>query len=386
MDDVTAYNNIRNFLPSEIVDFNVLMTSRQRFDKPVDRIDLGVLTLNETFELLKQLIGDNVRVQEQQAEAEELCEWMGRLPLGVELVARYLAMHPNVSFAKLLKRLERKSLDTKALRDLPGEMAYEHSIEAAFELSWQDLESDAKILIGLLSIFAAAPIPQWLIAEALPEWDEEDLEDTLDAVLVHRNLLQSDANGCYQLHQLIREFIVGKLETELNEQTSALQKGVAESLVKLAKQIEPIVTVSAQQGVSEAVPHMALVAQELSHLIQDSTDSLWPFIGLGRFYESQSLWLEAKHWQQACLNMAEERFGCDHPDTATSLNNLAALYRSMGRYTEADPLYARSLEIREAQLGPDHPDTALSLNNLSRAIQNSMGRYDRRRTPLHPIP
>jgi tetratricopeptide (TPR) repeat protein len=37
----------------------------------------------------------------------------------------------------------------------------------------------------------------------------------------------------------------------------------------------------------------------------------------------------------------EEALGPDHPDTATSLNNLAALYYGMGDYTKAEPLYRR---------------------------------------------
>ena len=36
-----------------------------------------------------------------------------------------------------------------------------------------------------------------------------------------------------------------------------------------------------------------------------------------------------------------------------------------GRYAEAEPLYERALAIREKALGPDHPDVATSLNNLA---------------------
>ena len=36
-----------------------------------------------------------------------------------------------------------------------------------------------------------------------------------------------------------------------------------------------------------------------------------------------------------------------------------------GKYAEAGPLYERSLAIREKVLGPDHPDVATSLNNLA---------------------
>ncbi len=61
----------------------------------------------------------------------------------------------------------------------------------------------------------------------------------------------------------------------------------------------------------------------------------------------------------------EAQLGADHPDTATSLNNLAGLYDAMGQYEKALPLYERALAISEAQLGADHPSTATSLNNLA---------------------
>ena len=57
--------------------------------------------------------------------------------------------------------------------------------------------------------------------------------------------------------------------------------------------------------------------------------------------------------------------GPDHPDVATSLNNLALLYYEQGRYADAEPLYKRSLAIREKAVGPDHPDAAAALDNLA---------------------
>jgi tetratricopeptide (TPR) repeat protein len=53
--------------------------------------------------------------------------------------------------------------------------------------------------------------------------------------------------------------------------------------------------------------------------------------------------------------------GPDHPDTATSLNNLAYLYQQQGRYSDAEPLLRQALSIREHVFGPEHPDTANSL-------------------------
>jgi len=37
--------------------------------------------------------------------------------------------------------------------------------------------------------------------------------------------------------------------------------------------------------------------------------------------------------------MTKKALGPDHPDVATSINNLAELYDNQGRYAEAEPLY-----------------------------------------------
>jgi tetratricopeptide (TPR) repeat protein len=62
----------------------------------------------------------------------------------------------------------------------------------------------------------------------------------------------------------------------------------------------------------------------------------------------------------------EKALGKDHPDMATSLNNLAILYDDQGKYAEAEPLLLRSLAIMEKALGKDHPNVATSLNNLGK--------------------
>ncbi|CAN0540423.1 unnamed protein product, partial [Ectocarpus sp. 12 AP-2014] len=56
-------------------------------------------------------------------------------------------------------------------------------------------------------------------------------------------------------------------------------------------------------------------------------------------------------------------YGADHPEVATTLNNLAGLLETQGEYTAAETLYERSLAIQEAALGPEHPDVAVWFNN-----------------------
>ena len=55
------------------------------------------------------------------------------------------------------------------------------------------------------------------------------------------------------------------------------------------------------------------------------------------------------------LKIREKVLGPEHPDTATSLNNLAMLYQAMGAYEQALPLYQRTLKIIEKVLRPGAP-------------------------------
>ena len=74
---------------------------------------------------------------------------------------------------------------------------------------------------------------------------------------------------------------------------------------------------------------------------------------------------EAEVVAKKALEVAERTAGPEHPDVATSLNNLALLYDTQGKYAEAEPLYKRSLTIWEKALGPEHPDVATFLENLA---------------------
>jgi tetratricopeptide (TPR) repeat protein len=78
-------------------------------------------------------------------------------------------------------------------------------------------------------------------------------------------------------------------------------------------------------------------------------------------------------YQQA-LEMRRRLLGEEHPDVATSLNNLAGLYESQGRYSEAEPLYQQALEIYERQLGVNHPYTVTCRKNFEnlRLAMNSI--------------
>ncbi|CAF3819552.1 unnamed protein product [Rotaria magnacalcarata] len=66
----------------------------------------------------------------------------------------------------------------------------------------------------------------------------------------------------------------------------------------------------------------------------------------------------------------------NHPNLASSYNNIGNVYSDMGEYSKALLSHERSLEIRKIALPPNHPDLAHSYNNIA-SLYNSMGEYSK---------
>jgi tetratricopeptide (TPR) repeat protein len=72
-----------------------------------------------------------------------------------------------------------------------------------------------------------------------------------------------------------------------------------------------------------------------------------------RLYQAGK-YTEATEIAKQSLAINEKVQGHQHPEVATSLNNLALLFQELGRYADAEPLLTQSLSIFEKL--PDHPD------------------------------
>jgi tetratricopeptide (TPR) repeat protein len=61
----------------------------------------------------------------------------------------------------------------------------------------------------------------------------------------------------------------------------------------------------------------------------------------------------------------KQKLGSDHPDVATSLNNLASLYELQGKYAKAGYLYMKALKISKQHLGLQHSHTKMLKQRLT---------------------
>ncbi|MDF5713878.1 MAG: tetratricopeptide repeat protein [Rhizonema sp. NSF051] len=381
LDDVTNVENFRHLLP-KANRFRVLITTRLRnLDANIEEISLDVLSLQEALQLLTAVMDDK-RVEEEEIIAQQLCEWLGYLPLGLELVGRYVAKKPpNYKLARMLQKLNEQRLDNEAINSSSSVMQQSLStaqlgVLATFELSWLSLTPTTQLVAAFLSLFALN-IFAWKWVESASEslnWSSTDVE-TANEQLYELYLIQSveDTSGEYKIriHHLIREFLLEKLAAL--QEADDLKRGFAKVMVAIAKTISNSPTLEIITRVKDAIPHLMKVAQNLTDAVSDD-NLISVFYGLGRFYSGQGLYALAEPWLEQCVSVVQCRLGESHTHVATSFNNLAALYASQGKYVRAEPLYIKALELKQRLLEESHPEVATSFNNLA-ALYYSQGKY-----------
>jgi tetratricopeptide (TPR) repeat protein len=245
-----------------------------------------------------------------------------------------------------------------------------------------------------LGMFAIAPIPWSLVEKCVVRpkdtflikitnfltrkknrviLDSLNIEDTRDNGLMARSLLKRVGEGSYQLHQIVQEYFRVKLEQRI-DQGQAIKATFWQVMVGIAQSIGYSPTINQIEQVRELIAHLE---EGVRSWVDSLTDEnlIWPFEGIGCFYEGQGNYGFAEPWRRDCLEVAQQKLGEEHSDVATSLNNLAGLYSSQGKYEEAEPLYRSALEKRKRLLGEEHPLVAMSLNNLA-ALYKSQGKYE----------
>ena len=374
LDDVASYASVKPYLPTD-KRFKVLMTTRERFASPVVRLDLDVLSPEAALDLLKSLAGEE-RFTDVEAQyiAPLLCEWLGYLPLGLELVGRYLATDEDLTVAEVWEELQEESLHHEAIAETPQEMQVKLGVAAAFELSWRRLDAKAQILACWLSLFALAPISWELAMGIFKEESHKELKKVRRS-LVNLNLLKRVDKETYQLNSLIREFL---REKQKQFDADEIRRNFCKAMVAQAMKIFQTMNLEQIATVTPWIPHLAEAATTWQDWVGDE-DIFWSFTGLCFFYEAQGIYQQAIPWCEKCLQVAQTRLRDNHLDVAASLHNLAGLYSSQGRYEEAETLYVKALELFKKLLGDNHPYVAKSLNNLA-LLYRYQGRYEEAET------
>jgi tetratricopeptide (TPR) repeat protein len=341
-------------------------------------VALPELPVEEALALIGRYQADGeFKDERDRAAALSLVQLLGGFTLAVERAAVFLSQS-GPEFASLCNQLTNECLVTIA------ESADENFDEASSyfakclrailrpTLKQLDEKAQATLIFAALLPFDHVALP-WLralVAERLPELGEgQPLDSSKRWIsvlqrLLNLRLLQGTAERReVRMHRLVQQVI----KQEVIGQTVAVQE---EALVAYAKERAAFLWEGwvRHEHRWEIVPLIALAWQLLER--NDSQGAylanqvFGPLRNLGGFAEAEQL-------LRVALSLDERTLGPDHPNVATSLNNLAALLHESNRLEEAEVLYRRALAIDERSFGANDAKVATCLNNLAALLYDT---------------
>ncbi|MBK8025071.1 MAG: hypothetical protein IPK19_27610 [Chloroflexi bacterium] len=201
----------------------LMVTSRQRLNLYAEQVwPLAGLELPEDVSdghtpSAVQLFDERARrsepgfqLQKKLSAVVEICRAVDGIPLALELAASWVHILPVETIAAEIRR----NLDILASRhrDLP---ARHQSMRAVFDHSWKLLGEDERAVFRALSVFRGGFTAEaaWLVAGASLH--------TL-ASLVDKSLLKLNADGRYDLHELLRQY--GEEDLEVSGVASSVHE------------------------------------------------------------------------------------------------------------------------------------------------------------------
>ncbi|WP_196358124.1 NB-ARC domain-containing protein [Nodosilinea nodulosa] len=230
-DDVDNYSDIfPHCLPRDIR-FKVVLTIRLNLQAPVRNFPINVLEREDSLKLLALIVKDGRTDHER--ITNDLCEFLGDLPLAIELSGHYLAVDTSLSIAAFFQDLRKREGD----RTVPSHEAFDgdaqenpawvitarRGLEAAFNLSWERLNQSTQLIAKLIGRLDPGPIG-WdmvevmraFLAEEYPQdgpYSPDEMTRAKNTLLRFNLLKPFDANS-YRLHPLTREFFRSKTTDE----------------------------------------------------------------------------------------------------------------------------------------------------------------------------
>jgi tetratricopeptide (TPR) repeat protein len=322
----------------------------------------------------------------ERAAAEALSQALGGLPLAHEQAAAYCE-RLEVSLVDYRSRFEAapaRLLDNA--RDAPAEYHNRLTVAKTFALAIDEaakLHGAAEPLIVHAGLLAPEPIPLFVFKEAREHFGDplasaladEGLDEAIaslrDFALVERDQIVEERDpaittDAIRLHRLVREIAASRRD-------GAQQYAARRTLVAMLAAVYPddgMNNPASWPRCATLTPHLVAICKSETADAADSVRQADLLVRASGYLYGRAAYSAARPLVERALAIAEKALGPEHPDTATSLADLAFLLRRQADLAAARPLAERALAIHEKARGPEHPDTAASLSNLAMLLRD----------------
>ncbi|CAF1222864.1 unnamed protein product [Adineta steineri] len=121
-------------------------------------------------------------------------------------------------------------------------------------------------------------------------------------------------------------------------------------------------------------------AKELYNVLFEQTsdegEKVFYYTQLGLVHYNQGDYEKAVWYYEQGLKIRQKILPSNHPDVASSYNNISSVYEKTGEYSKALASHEKAREILEKALPSNHPLLATSYNNIG-MVYNNMGEYSK---------
>ncbi len=372
-----AQRPLRTWCPA-LGKVSLLATSRAKLDLGVEGVHalpLSPLTPEAAVVLLTEAIPER-RLGEE--GWQRIAEWVGYLPLALELLNRALragALEPGELLSRAEGRGPAEELDQQmeALRPHvpPGAL---RGITEAFSLSYAKLSEAEQRAARLIAWLAPDPVPMKLFEALGPEVAVAatraklrsrhfvtPVDDTSEVIMfgvMHRVLADCLRGQTRQRLQELRQVCQGLVDVmPLSACEDPREWPLLKACLSHAQNVfDRLLESSKSQG-----------AKASSVGPNDAGEIALGF-ALGRFLSARGLEGQACKVKLQTVERAREALGEEHPDTLTAMGNLADTFYAQGKIEGAWELEQRVLEVRRRILGEEHPGTLTAMGNLANTL------------------
>jgi hypothetical protein len=337
---------------------HVLITSRtRRWAEVAVPVEVDVLVRSEAVVILRDRVPWLT-----EADANQVAEAMGDLPLGVVQAAGYMADTgtPAEVYLSLLKTRAGKVMD----QGRPS--SYPQSLAAVTQLAFDRLAAEdpaAADAVAACAFLAPEPVPATWFSRAATELPAPLSRAAADLAawrgvlgrIGGRALARIDHRGL-QMHRLTQAILRDRLEPEQAATTRAWAE---------------VILVASQPGEEDNPSSWPRWAQLMPHLLvadlaaTDNPGLRWLACSASRYLLARG---NARGSHDLASHLHEqwcERLGGDYPQTLAIAYYLAQALRDMGRFAEALDFDQDTLVRCRRILGDAHPNTLGSATSVA---------------------
>lgn len=384
LDNADALDVVRDILPDNPAGHILLTTCAQAVGSIASSLEVSNMSLDEGVLLLlrrARLLALDIPLERASAAEREAAEAIVRaldgLPLALDQAGAYIE-ETGCSLSDYMALYHTRRADLLQRR---GNLSPDHpdSVSATLSLSFERVEqanAAAAELLRLCAFLYADAIPEAMLlaggaelgAELQPLVADPLLWNEAIAALRGYSLVRRDAEAkALAMHRLVQEALKDAMNRE------AYRKW-AERAVRILNQGFPEVEYASWATCQAYLPHAQACAIMIERENMVSSEAARLLHLAGVYLRERGLHKVAETLLQQALAMQQQMLGMEHPDSAGSMNDLAAFYHDQGNYAQAEQLYQQALMIREHVLGPEHLDTAETLHNLA-VLYREQGLY-----------